>query len=47
MHQFLKEKTVGNRIKSLGEIQVDNVHCLLYINQAIYFVLEGYQVCQA
>ena len=38
---------MGNRIKSLGEIQVHNVHRLPHINQAGYFVIEGNQVCQA
>ncbi|KAK4828650.1 hypothetical protein QYF61_000298 [Mycteria americana] len=38
---------MGNRIESLGEIQVDNVHRSPHINQAVYFVVKGYEVCQA
>lgn len=45
--QFLQEEAVGNCIQSLGQIQVDNVHCLPHINQAGYLVVEDDQVCQA
>lgn len=38
---------MGNHIKSLGDIQVDNVHCKPYISQTGSFVVRGNQVCQA
>lgn len=38
---------MGNDIKSLGAIQVDNVHCWPHISQAGSFVVRGNQVCQA
>lgn len=38
---------MGNRVESLGEIQVDNIHHSLHISQAGYFVIEDDQVCQA
>ncbi|KAK4823665.1 LOW QUALITY PROTEIN: hypothetical protein QYF61_005017 [Mycteria americana] len=38
-----QEEAMGNCIESLGEIQVDNVHCVPHINQAGYFVIEGDQ----
>ncbi|XP_010004784.1 PREDICTED: zinc finger C2HC domain-containing protein 1A [Chaetura pelagica] len=41
MSQFLQEEAVGDRIESLGEVQVDNVHHLPCINQAGYFAVEG------
>ncbi|KAK4825411.1 hypothetical protein QYF61_027177, partial [Mycteria americana] len=43
MHQFLWEEAVGNCIKSLGEIQVDNVHRSPHINRGGYFVVENDQ----
>lgn len=38
---------MGNRIESLGEIQVNNVHRSPNINKAGYFVIDSDQVCQA
>jgi len=34
-------------MKSIGEIQVDNVHCSAHFNRADYIFIEGNQVCQA
>lgn len=39
-------EAVGDHIKSLGEIQVDNDLCSHHINQAGYFAIEGNQICQ-
>lgn len=36
-HRFLKKETVGNCIKSLGEIQVNNENCLWHINWVGFF----------
>lgn len=38
---------MGDGVKSLPEVQVDNVHCSPHICQASHFVTEGGQVGQA
>ncbi|PKU45443.1 wd repeat-containing protein hypothetical protein [Limosa lapponica baueri] len=39
--QFLQEDTVGDCIKDLTKVQVNNVHSLSLIHQAGHFVIEG------
>ncbi|PKU39453.1 rna-directed dna polymerase from mobile element jockey- hypothetical protein [Limosa lapponica baueri] len=41
--QLLQENAVGNCIKGLAKVQVNNIHSLSFIHQAGHFVLEGDQ----
>ncbi|GAB0181629.1 hypothetical protein GRJ2_000628200 [Grus japonensis] len=41
------EDLIGNSIKGLTEMQVDNIHCSPLIYQASHFVVEVYQAGEA
>ncbi|PKU42644.1 hypothetical protein llap_7061 [Limosa lapponica baueri] len=45
--QFLQEDTVGDCIKGLAKVQVNNVHKISLIHQGGHFVIVGDWVCQA
>jgi len=45
--KFLQEDGVGNSVKGLTKVQVDDIHSLSLIHQAGHLVIEGDQVGQA
>jgi len=45
--QFLQEDAVGNSVKGLTKVQVDNTYSLSLIHEAGHFVIDGDQVGQA
>ena len=38
---------MGDSVKSLAEVEVDNIHCSPLIYLASHAIIEGYQIGQA